>query len=92
MITNASWLEMAPENLVQNLRTEAMELAKSADGEMVLDLATITRLDAAGARAMEELADVADGRAVRIVLRNVNVTIYKALKLLRIVRRFTFVS
>jgi anti-anti-sigma regulatory factor len=62
----------------------------SARGETVLDFSLVRRVDAKAIHAMEELAGLADARAVRIGLRGVNVEIYKVLKLVRLVPRFSF--
>ena len=41
---------------------------------------------------MEELARLADEKAVKIVLRGVNVDVYKVLKLVKLSPRFNFVN
>jgi hypothetical protein len=41
---------------------------------------------------MEEFARIADDKAVRIVLRGVNVDVYKVLKLVKLAHRFSFVN
>jgi hypothetical protein len=38
------------------------------------------------------LARVADEKAVKVALRGVNVDVYKVLKLVKLTRRFSFVS
>jgi anti-anti-sigma regulatory factor len=43
-------------------------------------------------RALEELADLADGRSVKVALRAVNVDIYRVLKQLKLTERFCFVT
>jgi hypothetical protein len=50
------------------------------------------RIDPRALVAMEELARVADEKAVRIGLRGVNVEIYKVLKLVKLVPRFSFLN
>lgn len=58
-------------------------------GEAVLDFSSVERIDAAAARALEELAD---GSSVKITLRGVNIQVYRALKLLKLAERFSFLT
>jgi anti-anti-sigma regulatory factor len=71
---------------------EAGEKLDGTEGEAVLDFSSVRRLDANAVRAIEELARVADEKAVKIVLRGVNVDVYKVLKLVKLTRRFSFVN
>jgi len=57
-----------------------------------LDFASVRRLDPGAVKAMEKLAGIADDKTVRVVLRGVNVEIYKVLKLVKLARRFSFVT
>jgi hypothetical protein len=41
---------------------------------------------------MEEFARIADEKAVKVVLRGVNVDVYKVLKLVKLTQRFSFVN
>ena len=41
---------------------------------------------------MEEFADIADTKGVKVVLRGVDVGVYKVLKLVNLASRFSFVS
>jgi anti-anti-sigma regulatory factor len=68
---------------------EAVEKLNRGGGESVLDFSSVDRIDAAAVRALEELADRS---SVRITLRGVNIGIYRALKLLKLADRFSFVS
>jgi len=69
---------------------EAGEKLDSAEGEAVLDFSSVRRIDPSALRAMEEFARIADEKAVKVVLRGVNVDIYKVLKLMKLTRRFSF--
>ena len=60
--------------------------------ETVLDFSTVLRIDPQALVAMEELARIADEKAVRIGLRGVSVEIYKVLKLVKLVPRFSFLN
>jgi anti-anti-sigma regulatory factor len=92
MTTDRGCVQVAPDCLVQALQHEAVEQLGLAGGELVLDFSAVVRIDAAAARALEELADRADRVSVKVVLRGANVGIYRALKLLKLTSRFSFVS
>ena len=55
--------------------------AGHGDGEVTLDFSSVRRIDPGALRAMEELARMADEKDVKVVLRGVNVDVYKVLKL-----------
>jgi anti-anti-sigma regulatory factor len=63
-----------------------------AQGEAILDLSSVRRIDSSALQAMEEFARIADDKAVKIVLRGVNVDVYKVLKLVKLAHRFSFVN
>ena len=71
---------------------EAVEKFNSAGGELVLDFASVPRIDAAGVSALQDLAGRADERSVKVVLRGVNMEVYRVLKLLRLTDRFSFAA
>jgi anti-anti-sigma regulatory factor len=71
---------------------EAIEKVKSGESQVVLDFSSVTRIDENVVGAMEELAGLADGKSVNVVLRAVNTDIYRVLKLLKLTQRFTFVT
>ena len=50
------------------------------------------RLDPAGIQALEELAGAADIENAKIVLRGVNIEMYKVLKLAGLSDKFTFID
>ena len=70
---------------------EAGEKLK-AEGEAVLDFSSVRRVDSSTLRAMEEFARIAEKKAAKVILRGVNVDVYKVLKLVKLTRRFSFVS
>ena len=92
MTTNAICIRLEPNSVLQGLSTEAMEVIEGVAEELELDFSAVPRIDSAAVRALESLADAAARRKIRIRLRNANVNVYKALLLLGLVRRFTFVS
>ena len=71
---------------------EAEEKLESAEGEVVLDFSSVRRVDPSAIRAMEEFANAADDKGVKVVLRGVNVDVYKVLKLVKLASRFSFVA
>ena len=71
---------------------EVREMLDGAQGEIVLDFSSVRRVDPHALRALEDLAGSADGKAVKVVLRGVNVDIYKVLKLAKLASRFSFLT
>jgi anti-anti-sigma regulatory factor len=71
---------------------EALEKLDGGGSEMVLDFSSVRRIDPSALRAMEGLASTAGDKDAKIVLRGVNVDIYKVLKLTKLARRFSFLT
>jgi anti-anti-sigma regulatory factor len=71
---------------------EAVSSLDSAQGEAVLDFTSVRRIDLAALRALEDFARTADGKNVTVVLRGVNIDVYKVLKLVKLTQRFSFVN
>jgi anti-anti-sigma regulatory factor len=76
-------------HVVESLQ-EAAEQVAGAEGEVSLDFSSVLRIDADAAGALERLVDLADQRSATVVLRGVNMEIYKVLTLLDLTRRFSF--
>ena len=91
MTTVAAYYKIDGEHVTQSLN-EAREKLASEDGEAVLDFAGAVRIDTGGLHAIEELANAADQKSVKVTLRGVNVNVYKVLKLSRLTSRFSFVN
>jgi len=91
MATITAWLKINDDRVVQNLR-EAGEKLDGPDGEVVLDVSSLRRIDSGALRAMEEFAGLARDKGVKVVLRSVNVDIYKVLKLVKLTSQFSFAS
>jgi anti-anti-sigma regulatory factor len=87
----AVWLKIDEESVVQALH-EASEKLGGVEGEVALDFSSVQRIDAIALSAMAEFADIADSKGVKVVLRGVNVGVYKVLKLVKLASRFSFVS
>lgn len=92
MTTNSAWIRVDTEGPLCARRPEAEEKVKGAEGEVVLDFSSVLRIDSSVVRELEGLAGMADEKSVKIVLRAVNVDIYKVLKLLNLAQRFTFLT
>jgi anti-anti-sigma regulatory factor len=87
----AVWLKIDGENVAETLQA-ACEKLDSADGEVVLDFSSVRRIDPSALTAMEKLAGAADDKDVKVVLRGVNVEVYKVLKLMKVASRFSFLN
>ena len=92
MPMNTVWLKSDGEGAVPALQEaiEHLDSADSAEGEVVLDFTGVQRIDPRALGAMEKLAGSADEKSVKIVLRGVNVAVYKVLKLMTLEPRFSF--
>ncbi|MGD0775239.1 MAG: STAS domain-containing protein [Candidatus Solibacter sp.] len=80
MTTHAVWIQ------------EAVEKVNGAQSEVIVDFSAVPRIDGNAVRALEELAALADAKSVKVVLRAVNVDIYRVLKLMKLTGRFSFLT
>ena len=87
-------------SVMPNLETEhfveiledARKRLGGAEGEMIVDFSTVSRISPAAIGALEELATLADAKAVRLVVRGVSVEVYKVLKLMKVASRFSYLN
>lgn len=79
------------ENVV-SLLEQIGEQLNGGHGELVLDFSAVRRLNANSLRALEEFATKAESKSTKVVLRGVNVDLYKVLTLVKLTSRFAFVS
>jgi len=86
----AEWQSIDEERLVPTLQAAGEKLDSA--GELALDFSSVRRIDASALRAIEELARIADEKAVKVFLRGVNVDVFKVLKLVKLTSRFSFVN
>jgi anti-anti-sigma regulatory factor len=84
-------LKIDEEHVVQTLQ-EAGEKLADVVGEVALDFSAARRIDASALRALEEFAGIAEDKGVKVVLRGVNIGVYKVLKLVKLGSRFSFAS
>lgn len=69
---------------------EAGAKLDGADGEAVLDFSSVSRVDSNALCALEEFARIAGEKGVKVVLRGVNIDVYKVLKLMKLTRLLSF--
>lgn len=79
------------EHLTQQLN-EIREKLATEGPEVLLDFFLAQSLEPASIRALEDLAGTADVERVKVVLRGVNVEMYKVLKLAGLSDRFSFID
>jgi len=91
MATIEVWLNINGQDTARDLES-AREKLDSADGELVLDCSSVHRIDPSALSAMEKLADAAQDKQIKLVLRGVSVEVYKVLKLVRLTSKFAFVG
>jgi anti-anti-sigma regulatory factor len=89
--TIAAWMKIDEGGVVRALQ-EAGQRLDSAPGEVVLDFSSVTRIDPSALREMGKLAGLAEQKAIKVGLRGVNIDIYKVLKLMKLVPRFSFMT
>ena len=87
----AVFLKIDDDCVVTSLQ-EAMGTLDSAQGEAILDFSCVRRIDSSAVQALEDIARVAAEKTVKIVLRGVNVDVYKVLKLANLTQRFSFAN
>jgi anti-anti-sigma regulatory factor len=80
MTTQAVWIQQAVDKL------------NSGEKDVILDFSSVPRIDGNAVGAIEGLAALADQKSVTVVLRAVNVDVYRVLKLLKLTQRFTFLT
>ncbi len=89
MATNALWLKIDGEGVVRALQ-EAREKLADAVGEVVLDFSEVRRLDPSALQALEGLGNAVNGTTSKVVLRGVNIDVYRVLKLMKLGTQFSF--
>ncbi len=85
----AMFLNIDPNRIAPALK-EAGQQLNGSEGEVVLDFSSVRRVDSAALQAMEDFAGIAEEKTIKVVLRNLDVDVYRVLKLMRMTRRFSF--
>ena len=88
---NTVLLKIDGERVVHSLQAAVHEL-DSSETELVLDFSGVHRIEPRALRAMEELASLADEKSATVALRDVNVEVYKVLKIAQLASRFSFAA
>ena len=83
--------EVDEEKIAQQVKDVQEKLA-GLGSEVLLDFFFAQQLDTDGLKALEELAVAAQSAGVKVVLRGINVDVYKVLKLAGLDARFVFVD
>jgi anti-anti-sigma regulatory factor len=91
MATNVEFQKIDEQKLMASLEGAAQEL-DGAVQELALDFSAVRRIDSRGLCALEELARKAEEKKVKVILRGVNVDLYKTFKLVKLTSRFSFVN
>jgi len=86
MSASALFLTIEEGRIVPLLEETRVRL-ESAHGEAVLDFSAVHRINSDALKALEDFAQVADEKAVKVVLHGVNVDVYKVLKLVKLTHR-----
>ncbi|HKU24487.1 MAG TPA: STAS domain-containing protein [Candidatus Sulfotelmatobacter sp.] len=87
---NSDVVVMDEQKLIPGLEEAGKTLNR--DQELALDFSAVGRVGSPELRAMQNLAHRAEEKSVRVVLRGVNVNVYKTLKLAQLTRRFSFLN
>jgi anti-anti-sigma regulatory factor len=75
-------------DLITALKVAAERLATTT-GELGVDFSCNARIDTAGVQALELLLTETENKGVKLVLHDVNVDVYKVLKLAKLAARVT---
>jgi len=89
MATIAGCVKIDGERIVDALK-ETGKMVEIANSRLVLDFSSVRRIDPGALRALEDLAGIADEKAVTLELRGVDVNVYKVIKLAKLAPRFLF--
>jgi ABC-type transporter Mla MlaB component len=92
LMTTIAEFQKIDEHKVTESLEQAAQLLDSALQELALDFSSVCRIDAGGLRTLEELAHKAEQKKVKVILRGVNVDLYKAFKLIKLANRLSFVN
>ena len=91
MATIVEFQKIEEHRLITSLEGAAQELDGTLQ-ELALDFSAVRRIDSRGLRALEELARKAEEKKIKVLLRGVNVDLYKTFKLIKLASRFSFVN
>jgi anti-anti-sigma regulatory factor len=79
------------ERLADSL-VQARKKLDATEGEMILDFSRVRRIDSEALRAILDLAGAAESKKIKLILRGVNVDVYKVLKLMKLASQFSYLD
>lgn len=91
MATIAEFQKLDEHKMVESLE-QTVQTLDGALQELALDFSAVRRIDSRALRALEELARKAEEKKIKVILRGVNVDLYKTLKLIKLASQFAFVN
>jgi anti-anti-sigma regulatory factor len=89
MAITSLWVNIDGRGVARVLQEAAGRL-EGNEHEIVVDFASVQRIDLDGLRAMEGLASAAHEISVNVVLVGVSVEVYRVLKLMKLASRFSY--
>jgi anti-anti-sigma regulatory factor len=89
MSSTALFLPIDGDRIVRILQ-ETSERLDEAHCEAILEFSSVHRINSDALRALEDFTRVADEKTVKVVLRGVNVDVYRVLKLVKLTQRLSF--
>ena len=92
MSTSTTLFRIASADVAGSLAEARGVAAGTEHNEMLLDFASVHRLDAAGVTALAELSAAASERGLKLTARAVSVGVYKVLKLAGLSESMSFMS
>ena len=90
-MTVSEWQKIEGAHVTESLRAIGEKL-QASDDELVLDFAAVRNLNPGALSALGELATAAQEKNIRLVLRAVNIDVYKVLKLAKLAARMAFLN
>ena len=84
-------LKVDEERMVATLEEVGAKLENTV-GDVIVDFSAVRHVNPAALEALNEFADTAEENSVNVVLRGVNVEVYRVLKLASLAQRFSLVS
>jgi anti-anti-sigma regulatory factor len=91
MTTTKAWLTLDEKTLTPVLREAARDLV-AGERELGLNFTSVRRMDSAALQALQQLADLAGERGVKVFVRGVTPYVYRVLKLVKLASRFSFAN
>jgi anti-anti-sigma factor len=77
-------------NMVATLDNAAKKM--ESESQIALDVSGVARVDSPGLRALQDLVHKAGEKNVKVVLRGMNINVYKTLQLAHLTRSFSFAN